>query len=581
MITEDGASASQEADGSGGFDISYYASLLMRRSWIMLCAALLSGFWMGMKSSKMIPVYQATALILIDKEVSPRSYNEAVKSETAGEDYYQTQFKLLKSRSLLKKAYDSLGLMNTPQFAEPNGLDKLIGAVTVTPIRATRLINLTVDSDDPQLAARVSNAIAGIYVKQNMEDKLFISKQMLQNFFGRFGEESKSLETLPMVVKSPVVQQLYSNYDGLKFRLQELSQRYTSQHPDIVALKSQMRATQARIEEEVGKNVESMKAEFSGFMISNNVRIIDLAEVPQSPYKPNKKKMMTSAILAGLIIGCVMVLGLDYMDRNIYSQEDVEKVLRQAFLGFVPKSAAFRGDTGDDYRQLLISRDSFISDSIKNIRTMIGFAAAGQQMKRLLITSTHQSEGKSFLAINLAFVFTLVGEKVLLIEGDMRRPYLHKPFGLSTERGLTHFLAHGKDAAELSELVQKTDNPDLDVLVCGQIPPNPLELLSTPGIKALMGWAQAYYDRIIIDGTPIFPVSDALLWGREADAAVFVACFGSVNLSLAGKACNILKGSVPKILGVVINGVSRKTGYYGNYHYYRHYKTQPQENKAA
>ena len=196
-------------------------------------------------------------------------------------------------------------------------------------------------------------------------------------------------------------------------------------------------------------------------------------------------------------------------------------------------------------------------------------------MKRLLVTSTVAGEGKTFLAINLALVFAELGEKVLLIDGDMRRPRLHKLFDLSPEKGLSTFLAHAKDCGAIGGLVRDTDNPGLKVLPCGPLPANPMELLNSPHLKTLLLWAKEGYDRVIIDGTPLLPISDALLWGREADAAVFVVKFGGVNAHMARKVCRTLREASLTIVGAVINQVAVRDGYYG--YYYSQYKYRSPE----
>ncbi|MDE2293622.1 MAG: CpsD/CapB family tyrosine-protein kinase, partial [Elusimicrobia bacterium] len=196
---------------------------------------------------------------------------------------------------------------------------------------------------------------------------------------------------------------------------------------------------------------------------------------------------------------------------------------------------------------------------------------AGRDQRVMLVTSTGQGEGKTFMAVSLAMVFAQLGEKVLLIEGDLRRPNLHRRFQLPRDRGLSHYLAHSKSPEEAVELIQHSVTPGLDVLVCGRIPPNPSELLSTPRAAGLVAWARERYDRVLIDGTPIFPITDALLWGHHADAAVFVVKFGATNANLAAKAVQKLREGSMRMAGAVVNQVTAKAHAYGDYYYYYYY----------
>ncbi|HBL18753.1 MAG: hypothetical protein A2X36_05165 [Elusimicrobia bacterium GWA2_69_24] len=560
-------------------DLSHYLRVLSRRRWIIISVLLITFLSAALYVYTARPVYSATSLVLIEKERLDKTYTEGMMVETTADDYYQTQYRLLKSRTLLKKVYDTMELSKTEDFA--GGIGALDKAVTVSPIRRSRLVNITVESYDPELATRVANALSALFVSENIESKLFISKEILGVLFPEMDGKSArgggaspakiQYDSLPAVVNSPLVQNLKGIHANLEARWGDLSHRYTAEHPELVRLKSQMEAVNSRIEGETRKVVEGMRADLSGQLLGNNVRIVDPAEVPRSPSKPRKLRTLVIAGLLGLLCGYLLALGVDTLDQTIHSQEDVEQKVGLSFLGSVPM-AVLEGDSSDAYLKLISGPKSFTGESLKNIRTMLGFAAAGGKMHCLLVTSTAQGEGKTFIAISLAMVFAQLGERVLLIEGDLRRPNLHKRFGLSKEKGLSHFLAYGQSADELEGLIQRAPvDEKLHVLVCGQIPPNPSELLSTPRIPALLQWARHRYDRILIDGTPIFPITDALLWGNHADAGIFVVKFGATNANLAQRARQKIDEGKLKIAGAVVNQVTAKAHSYGDYYYYYYY----------
>lgn len=565
-MSDPAAEHSQDSE----LDLSRYLAILLRRWQVVAALFIITVISTGLKVFTDRPVFTATTLVLIEKE-EKGAQGEASLGESRADDYYQTQYKLLKSRSLIKKVYELLDLSSVPEFSGPSGVDKLIRAVTVAPVLRSRLVNVSAESFDPELAARLSNKLCEVHVSQNIENKLFISKEILASLYGKGGNLS-SLAGLPAVVNNSLIQTLKGNYATLEARWGDLSGRYTPEHPERMRLKSEMAALKGRIDEETRRVIEGVKAELSGQMLGNNIRIVDPAEVPRSPSKPKKARALAIAAALGLLAGFLLALGLDSLDQTIHSQEDVERKLGLPFLGSVPRSEALSAATAEEYHKLLTGPQSLTAESFKNIRTMLGFSAAGKEMKAILLTSAAQGEGKTFLSINLAMVFAQLGEKVLLIEGDLRRPNLHKRFGLSKENGLSTFLAHGQEVSEIAAFIQDTPLPNLKVLVCGPIPPNPSELLSTPRLKALLIWAKGRYDRVIIDGTPIFPITDALLWGHETDAAVFVVQFGGINVNLAVRARQKLEESGLKIAGAVVNQVVWKTGTYGDYYYqYKYY----------
>lgn len=565
--------APQAQSDAPDIDLTHYIHVLSRRRWIILAAltTVVAGAAVYVTTAR--PLYQATTMVLIEKEKRAQTYNEGMMVETAADDYYQTQYRLIKSRAALKKVYDKLDLTGTEDFA--GGPGTLMGAVTITPIRSSRLVNISAQSHDPVLAAKVANTVAEVFVDENIESKMFISKEIMRALFpeaagASSAEATLRHESLPAVVNSALIQNLRGNYADLETKWGEMSRRYTPEHPELIRLKSQMESLKARIEGETRRVVEGMKAELSGRMLGNNIRIIDSAEVPSAPFKPQKARTLSVAALLGLLGGYLLALGVDALDRTIHTQEDIEKRLGLAFLGSVPK-AELTGDSADIYHKLLSGPKSFTGEALKNIRTMIGFSAAGREMKVLLVTSTGQGEGKTFMAMSLAMVFAQLGERVLLIDGDMRRPNLHRRFQLPRDTGLSHYLAHSQTVDDAAALIRPSGTPNLDVMVCGKIPPNPSELLSTPRTGALVRWAREHYDRILIDGTPIFPITDALLWGQLADTTLFVVKFGGTNATLAVKAVQKLRESDMKLTGAIVNQVTWKAGSYGDYYYYYYY----------
>ena len=557
-------------------DLSHYFQVLSRRRWIVVAALVICVLSAALYVFTARPVFRATAMILIEKERRDPNYTEGMMVETSADDYYQTQYRLLKSRTLLKKVYADLKLKSHADFK--SGVKSLEGSVLIAPVRRSRLVHVSADSFNAALAKDIANAVAKTYVEQNVESKLFISKEILRALFKGTGVDGESLgagpeitfDSLPAVVNNPFIQNLKTQLANLEVREGDLSRRYTLEHPERSRLLSQMSALRKRIKDETLKIVSGMKAELSGRLLGNNVRIIDPAETPPFPFKPRKRRTLIVAALLGLMLGSLLALGVDMMDQTVHTQEDIERKLKLPFLGSVP-FVKFDEDTALSYKNLISGQKSFSGEALKNIRTMLGFAAAGKEMQTMLITSTGQGEGKTFIAISLAMVFAQLGEKVLLIEGDLRRPNLHKRFGLSREKGLSHYLAYGKNTEEISFLVQDSGIDNLDVLVSGHIPPNPSELLSTPRMPALIEWARKQYDRIIVDGTPIFPITDALLWGGRIDAAAFVIKFGSTNAKLASRALQKLRDSGIPVAGSIVNQVTAKSNTYGDYYYYYYY----------
>lgn len=563
-------------------DLLRLAAVLRRRVWIVAAAVTVCVGAAALYVATARPVYRATALLLIEKEERDRAVApEGSMVESTADDYYQTQYRLLSSRSLLKTVLERKGIGDAPDFSGPRAVDSLRGALKISPVLRSRLVEVSVDSHDRELAALAANTLCEDFVRQNVENKLFISRELLQTLSvrGPAARVESGYESLPAVVNNPLIQQLKGQYASLEARMGEISRRYTPEHPERVRLQSEMNALRARITEETDKIVASLKAGLSGQLTANNIRIVDPAEPPRSPYRPRKTMTLALGLLAGLGLGAALALLVDSIDDSLRTPDEAKLKLGLPSLGSVPAAEGFEGSL-EAYHAV---DGSLTSESFKTIRTMIGFAAAGREARRLLVSSTVQGEGKTFVAINLAQAFSQLGERVLLVEGDLRRPSLHRRLALSRERGLSHFLAHAKEGSDAEGLIQTVTVPGLDALVCGEIPPNPSELLSLPRLKLLLDWAAQRYDRVVIDGTPVFPIADAHLWGRETDATLFVVQHGSIKRAMAANAVEQLRQSGMRLLGFVLNRVPPGGDGYYDYYYARAYRENAKERatKAA
>ncbi|MBI4423585.1 MAG: polysaccharide biosynthesis tyrosine autokinase [Elusimicrobia bacterium] len=549
-------------------DLSHFIDMVLRRRWIIL-AAVISVFLVSvLVTFTTRPVYQAASLLVIEKERGGGAvFSNGAMVENNNDDYYQTQYKLLRSYSLLQRVHADLQLDKEEDFNGPNGVERLQNAVVVSPVLRTRLVYVRVDSHSPALAARIANGVSETFVQQNLANQLFISKEVLQALQLKENDINarQRLDSLPAVVNNPLIQTLKAEYVKLESQAAELSQKVTSKHPALIALRSNMGSLHSQIQGETNKIVQSLKTELSGQLRGNNVRVVDLAREPEAPVKPQKRKLLLLGLFGGLIAGLGLTLLIETLDQTVRTQEDVENRLLSPFLGLIPQS---QFDKGHPLDALLSKEPSLSSEAFRNLRTMVDFAGVSQKSNALLVTSSVQEEGKTFVASNLAVVFAQLGERVLVIDGDMRRPSVHKNFQLSSEHGLSEYLAAGQSVSDIEPLIQNTKIPNLKVLACGPRPPNPSELLNTPRLAALVVWARTNFDRVIVDCTPLFPINDTLLWGRHLDSAVFIVKYGKTRVQLIQNACQRLQTSGSKLLGICINSAQAGGLAYAPYGYY-------------
>lgn len=294
---------------------------------------------------------------------------------------------------------------------------------------------------------------------------------------------------------------------------------------------------------------------------TTNVHRIGPAETSPRPVRPNKLLNVLIALLAGLVIGCGAALTLDLCDRTLKSGEDVANCLGVPALGLVPRFDG-RADGGVGLDPATLDERSTASEAFRTIRTALAFTDAGRHMRTLLVTSTAPSEGKSTTSINLAVAFARAGKRVLLVDADLRRPRLHKAFSLQGRLGFSSLLIGNQP---LDALVHPTPIDNLQVMPCGVVPPNPVELLGSDGMQAAVAQMTAAFDLVVFDSPPAGIVADASVLATHVDRTVFVVRSLHTNRPLARRAVDQLRAVGASIAGAVVNHSDPRAARYGGY----------------
>lgn len=197
-----------------------------------------------------------------------------------------------------------------------------------------------------------------------------------------------------------------------------------------------------------------------------------------------------------------------------------------------------------------------ISEQFRTIRTNINFMAIDKPIKTLAMTSANVSEGKSTVTDNLAVVWAQTGQKVLLIDSDLRRPTLHATFNKSNQQGLTTILTSGTNSVDLRQIIQESGVDNLDILTAGPIPPNPAELLNSQRMKTLLDTVKSIYDMVIVDVPPMLEVTDTQILSRSLDAVVLVVKQGQTQKLAIKRSVELLRLAKANLLGYVMNDVN-------------------------
>jgi len=299
---------------------------------------------------------------------------------------------------------------------------------------------------------------------------------------------------------------------------------------------------------------------------TNNVRVIDHAEVPRVPVTPGGRRTWLISIVVGLVLSIAVALGLDYMNDTIKTPEDVTRRLKLPFLGLVP---SVRGDKHPLLASSHVPHD--FGESFRALRTSLLSKYPSEGTKIFIVTSAQPLEGKTTTAANLAMALAYGGSRVLLIDADMRRPGLHRPLRLTNERGLSQVLI---GQARVRDVIQRTVDPNLLAITAGRTPPNPSELLSSERMKTLLtNLAHGPFDWIIIDTPPVLAVTDAVILAPMVNGVTFVIGAEMTRRRLAERAIDTVMQSRPRYAAVVLNKVDfDKNKYYYSRYYGHQYK---------
>jgi len=321
---------------------------------------------------------------------------------------------------------------------------------------------------------------------------------------------------------------------------------------------------------------------------TGNIRVIDAAEIPSSPIRPKKTQNLLLAVILGLVLGIGTAFFLERIDRTIRIPEDIKRHLDISYLGPVPDFSTLQ-DEGDEQAGEVKIRGELValknpkstaSEAYRGIRTNILFSSADIAPQVILISSSAPGEGKTVTAANLAVVMAQMGNKVLLIDCDMRKPKINKIFSISRDIGMSTVLVGG---CEIEEAIIQTDIPNLQVISSGPLPPNPSEIIGSQRMAGVINQLRGQYERIIIDSPPITAVTDAAILAKYADGAILVIRAGVTNLEIIKSGLNQFRSVNAHLFGAILNSVNmgRESYYYYQYHYYYYGEDGEKKRKTS
>ena len=537
-------------------DLKMYARLAWRWLWLVVLCAVIGGAAAFLVSLNMTPIYQAESKVMINEARTPTAanYNDILASERVARTYAD----LMKRDSVMAEAFVRLGL-------DPALVASQITAVTVSPVRDTQLVALTIEGPNPQLVAAVANTLPSVFV-----DEL----RKIQS--GRFAESKASL--------SQQLDEMSRQVETTKLRLGELEQQRTAQeemeYTQLTSALTQYQTSYANLLQ----SFETLR--LTEAQSTDSVVLMEAAAVPTSPVRP---RVLVNTLLAA-VVGALAALGivflLEYLDDRVQTPEDLQRIATIPVLGAIGVTPgtkngkengknAGHGGSAEDSEQLGAAQLISVSDprhpiveAYRRLRTNLQYYNLDSTLTSLLLTSAEAGEGKSSTSANLAVVMAQSGVRVILVDADLRKPRQHRIFSALRQPGLAEALRSGFSP----DLLQPVAGvPNLRLLASGETVPNPAEVLGSQRMRQLYDQLRAEADFVIFDTPPLLAVTDAQIVGHLVDGALLVINSQKTSAGAVHRALESLAQVNVPVMGAILNRLSGAgRSYYYYYHYYSH-----------
>lgn len=508
-------------------DLRSYLKILSQRKWLIIATFLTVVISTMLVTFQLTPVYEAVAAV----EVQPQSGGsgeasaalESVFDPTRG---LQTQVGLIQRQAVLGLAAKQLELPGTQD---------LKGALSVELEPDTQIVNIKVQNERAAEAADWANAVANAYLT-------FRRERALEN--SRLASEA--------IVK---------DVNAAKARIADLEARIEANAGAAGPLRTERDATLTKL--------TALEARLQDLPDAEDLRrgggsIIEEAVTPTDPVRPKKALNLALAIVVGAMLALGLAFLAENLDDRMKSPEEVEAVVGAPILGYVPMVKTW---TEDRRPTLAVDSESAsgAAEAYRNLVTNLRFVSVDKPLRTILVTSAVAAAGKSTTAANLAATLALSGDKVVLVSADLRRPSIHKFFGLTNSLGL---LDAFDKSFRLEDALLEDEIKNLRILPTGGLPPNPTEILDSARFDEILTQVESLADVVVIDSAPVLGLGDAGVLASRVDGILFVVRSGGATRSEVAHASDQLNKAGGRIIGAVLNAVEAEDGYGYYYHYY-------------
>jgi len=507
-------------------ELKAYFRPLLKWWWLLLLATIVATTSSYLIARRQPPVYQSRTTLVAGSAIFESNPN-------SGELYLNQQlasfYAELAMREPVRNATaEVLGLSFLPQYSS-------------RPLPNSQFIEIVVSDTNPQRARDVADELANQLIKQtpandqnDQERQSFIESQLL------------TLET----------------------RITEIQSELVAKQEELGTLSSAREISDAEKEiASLERSLSDYRSDYSSLLDNTNrgavntLRILEPANMPRRPVGPSSMVMVVLSAAIAFSIAAAAAYILEYLDDTLKLPEDISNLVGLPVIGFISDVEK------EDYLGAYVTKHprSAVAEAFRALRTDLEYSGVDKALETILVASPGMAAGKTSIAINLAVVLAQSGKRVMLIDGDLRKPSIHRSLGLSNHRGLADVF---RGNLEVHHVATNWKDGNLSVITSGGQPPNPAELLGSKKMDQILAAAREMTDIVVIDGPP-FLVTDATILSTKADGVLLVFRYGHTRKNEAINAVNQLRRVEARILGIVLNRIPRvREDLFGMYNYY-------------
>jgi len=571
-------------------EIKQFVDLLQRRVWLLIAGLILGAAGGYFVSSYQTPVYQSSTSVLVMRAPQEKASDVTYLSD---QQLSQTYIQLATTQPVLDAVSEHINYTVDSKN------------ISVQQVRDTQVIQVIVEDTDPNRAASIANILVEVLIERNdtiqagryasVEDSMKAQIDQVEKQITTIQDQINKASTRSLQDQIKLVE---TQIDDLQNQITDLNKKYSRTPEDktqleqldsILSLYQQVYTnlvvlgkpststdegqnyplTQLQSTLDLYRNIytnllqsyESVR--LARLQTTPNITQIEPATAAKYPVRP---RVMMNTLLAGLV-GLSLAGGtaflIEFLDDTIKTPEDVTRLLNLPVIGYIAEIV--RKGTKEEELYVAKQPRSPVSEAFRSLRTNLEFSGVDKPLKVILVTSTGPSEGKSLIAANLAVVFAQGGKRVLLMDGDLRKPSLHRFFGIPNRLGLSD-LFRGQSIQEVIH-VWKSDKL-IALVTSGSLPPNPSKLLGSEKMDRILAELKTIAGIIIIDSPPCM-VADAQILSTKVDGVLITIYPGHTHRDTAKAAVEQFERTETRILGIVFNRIPRNRMYY--YSGYRHY----------